>query len=419
MSTVVLIGALDTKGAELAFARARLTAAGVDTVVVDVGVLGEPTAPSDISREEVAQAGGQELSSLVRASDRGAAVGAMARGAAEVALRLHTQGRLDGIFSLGGSAGATVATAAMRALPIGVPKLLVSTVAAGDTRPYVGTSDITLMYPVVDIAGLNRISRRVIAGAAGAMAGMLGVAVDDEVREVPMVAATMFGVTTPCVSRVQKSLEALGSEVLIFHATGTGGDAMESLVRDGYFDLVLDLTTTELADELAGGVCAAGPGRLDLTARRSDVVPRVVSLGALDMVNFGPRATVPSRYRSRHLYAHNEHVTLMRTNVGECRLLGERLAARLSRAVGQVAVVLPRLGFSAIDAYGQPFHDPDADEALIAALLDSLAPNVEVLDLQLHINDPAFADQVCALAQRFLPTSADGAAAGPVASRNA
>ena len=399
MSAVVVIGTLDTKGGELAYARERLRGAGVETILVDVGVLGEPATPGDISRREVASAAGADLDQLVARGDRGQAVDTMAQGATAVVQRLYTEGRLAGVLALGGSAGASIATAAMRSLPVGVPKLIVSTVVCGDTRPYVGASDITMMYPVVDIAGLNKISTRIIANAAGAIGGMLAAApvIDRETR--PLVAATMFGVTTPCVTHAQARLDELGYEVMVFHATGAGGDSMEALVQDGYFDAVLDITTTELADELAGGIHAAGPQRLNLETHPG--VPRVVSLGALDMVNFGPLNTVPDRYRTRQLYRHNAAVTLMRTDAGECAALGRLLAARLNEATAPVALLVPRLGVSAIDAEGQPFFEPEADAALFEAVLDAVAPDVEVHDLPLHLNDPEFADAAAALVHRF------------------
>jgi len=402
MAAAVLIGTLDTKGRELAFLRDRLGAAGVETILVDVGVLGEPGVRADVSRHDVARAAGSSLERLAQRGDRGEAVTTMARGAEAVVRGMHAEGRVGGVLALGGSAGATIAAAAMRTLPAGIPKLIVSTVASGDTRPYVGASDITMMYPIVDIAGLNKISTRMIANAAGAMAGMLSAPSVATVDRRPLIAATMFGVTTPCVSRAQGRLEELGYEVLVFHATGVGGDGMESLVGDGYFDAVLDLTTTELADELAGGVCAAGPGRLDLTADPG--TPRVVSLGALDMVNFGPRDTVPDRYSRRRLYRHNDAVTLMRTDVAECAELGGRLAERLNRASAPVVVMIPRRGVSAIDAEAQPFFSPEADSALFEALLGGLRADIEVHDLPLHINDPEFADAAVEIVHRLAST---------------
>jgi uncharacterized protein (UPF0261 family) len=387
VKTVVLVGTLDTKGAEYAFLRERLHDHGVATLLVDAGI-NEPQLEPDISRADVARAAGEDVSALAAAGDRGAAVTAMARGAAAVLLELHGAGRLDAVLALGGSGGSSIATAAMRALPIGVPKLMVSTVASGDTRPYVGASDVTMMYSVVDIAGVNSVSARIMANAAGAIAGMT-LATLPPLEQRPLVAATMFGVTTPCVTRARERLEQLGYEVLVFHATGAGGQSMEALVRAGFFAGVLDVTTTELADELVGGVLSAGPERLEAAG---DVgVPQVVSLGALDMVNFGPRETVPERFAGRNLYVHNPTVTLMRTTPAECAELGRLIGSKLSAAAGPTVLYVPLRGVSMIAVAEQPFHDPAADEALLAGLRETLDPRVEVRELDTDINDPALA----------------------------
>src|SRR5215467_14326776 len=293
MPIVALLGTFDTKGHEYAFLRDRVREHGVETLLIDAGTHEPVGVEPDVSRSEVAAAGGADVAQLAAAGDRGAAVDAMARGAAALVARLHAEGRLDGIVGLGGSGGSAIATTAMRALPVGIPKLMVSTLASGDTRPYVGAVDVTMMYSVVDVSGVNRISARIMANAAGAMAGMVRASVPP-LESKPLVAATMFGVTTPCVTEARERLEELGYEVLVFHATGTGGQSMEALVRAGYLAGVLDVTTTELADELVGGVLSAGPERL--TAAGAAGVPQVVSLGALDMVNFGPRDTVPPQF---------------------------------------------------------------------------------------------------------------------------
>jgi len=320
--------------------------------------------------------------------DRGAAVTAMAVGAEQVVLRLHAEGKLAGILALGGSGGSSIATRAMRALPVGVPKLMVSTVASGDTRAYVGAVDVTMMYSVVDISGVNRVSARIMANAAGAIAGMVDATVP-ELEAKPLVGATMFGVTTPCVTRARERLEELGYEVLVFHATGAGGESLEALARAGFLAGVLDTTTTELADELVGGVFPAGPGRLEAAGAAG--VPQVVSLGALDMVNFGPRDTVPPQFEGRNLYVHNPTVTLMRTTPDECTELGRTIGRRLSGAQGPTVLFIPLKGVSMIDVEGQPFYDADADAALFAALRETLADSVEVHELDTDINDPEFA----------------------------
>jgi uncharacterized protein (UPF0261 family) len=314
----------------------------------------------------------------------------MGRGAAAVLERLHREGRLHGVASVGGSGNSSIAARAMRDLPVGVPKLIVSTVASGDTRPYVGAVDITMMYSVVDIEGINRFSARILTNAAAAIAGMAGVRPPAREEERPLVGATMFGVTTPCVSRARERLEELGYEVLVFHATGTGGQSLEALVADGFLAGVLDATTTELADELVGGVLSAGPERLEAAGRAG--LPQVVSLGALDMVNFGPAETVPERFRDRNLYVHNPTVTLMRTTPDECAELGRRIAAKLNDAAGPTVLFVPLGGVSAIDVDGQPFRDAEADEALFAALREHVDPSrVEVREEDTDVNDPAFA----------------------------
>lgn len=391
MPTVVLLGTLDTKGDEYAFLRDRVRAGGCEVILVDAGVLGNPRTPPDVTREEVAKAAGADVGALATANDRGAAVATMARGATEVVTQLHRDGELHGILALGGSGGSSLATQAMRALPVGVPKLMVSTVASGDTRPYVGAVDVTMMYSVVDIAGINRVSERILGNAAAAIAGMASAyaAAPAQTSGKPLVAATMFGVTTPCVTAAREWLEARGYEVLVFHATGTGGQSMEALVEGGFIAGVLDITTTELADELVGGVLSAGPDRLEMAGQQR--VPQVVSLGALDMVNFGPMATVPERFRDRTLYVHNPTITLMRTTPEECAELGRTIARKLSAADGPVALFIPRRGVSAIAVEGGVFHDADADRALIDYVLANLAGNVEVHDRDQEINDPRFA----------------------------
>lgn len=389
-STVVLVGTLDTKGHELQYMRDRVREAGLEVVLVDVGVLDEPQVRADISREEVAEAAGADHSELVAEADRGRAVEVMGRGAGIVLGRLHDEGRLQGAAAVGGSGNSSIAAAAMRNLPVGVPKLIVSTVASGDTRPYVGAKDVTMMYSVVDIAGINQISERILANAAGAIAGMAGATVPAAREARPLVGATMFGVTTAAVTRARERLEELGYEVLVFHATGTGGQSMEALATGGFLAGVLDLTTTELADDLVGGVLSAGPDRLQAAGEAG--VPQVVSLGALDMVNFGPRDTVPERFADRTLYVHNPTITLMRTTPSENAELGRRIAEKLNRAGSPTVLFVPLGGVSAIDVDGQPFHDREADEALFDALREHLdGARVEVQELDTDVNDPAFA----------------------------
>jgi len=389
--TVLLLGTLDTKGDEFAFLRERLREAGVGVLLADVGTLEPAGVEADITREEVGAAAQVDVEALREAGDRGAAIAGMAGAAAALARRLYDDGRIHGVLSAGGSGNTAIATAAMQALPVGVPKLMVSTMAAGDTSDYVGGVDVTMMASVTDVAGINSISARILANAAGAMAGMLQAPAPQVEDGRPLVAATMFGVTTPCVTRAREQLERRGYEVLVFHATGTGGKAMEALVEGGHLSGVLDVTTTELCDDLVGGVLSAGPTRLEAAGRAG--VPQVVSLGALDMVNFGARETVPPKFEDRNLYVHNPSVTLMRTTAEECAELGRRIAGKLAAATGPTSLFVPLGGVSLIDAEGQPFHDPEADAALFDELREGLAGSpVELVELDANVNDEQFAD---------------------------
>jgi uncharacterized protein (UPF0261 family) len=402
---VLLIGTLDTKGDEYAYLRDRLRLAGADALVADVGTLEPPRGcEPDITRDEVAAETGADLRGLTEARDRGAAITAMSDAAAALARRLYDEGRVSGVLAAGGSGNTAIATRAMQALPVGVPKLMVSTVAAGDTRDYVGAGDVTMMASVTDVAGVNSISGRILANAAAAIAGMVQAPPVELGEQRPLVAATMFGVTTPCVTHAREVLEARGYEVLTFHATGTGGRAMEALVEDGFVQGVLDVTTTELCDDLVGGVLSAGPDRLEAAGRKG--VPQVVSLGALDMVNFGARDTVPPRFEDRNLYVHNPSVTLMRTTREECAELGRRIARKLSAATGPTALFVPRDGVSMIDAEGQPFHDPDADGSLFDALREGLDERVELIEMDCNVNDPEFATAMADKLTSYLKASA-------------
>jgi uncharacterized protein (UPF0261 family) len=389
---VVIVGTLDTKGEELAFARDVIEAQGVAVHVVDVGVLGDPAFEPDTSASEVAEAAGTTLDHLREDADRGEAMEAMGEGAAAVAERLHETGVLDGILGLGGSGNTSIATTAMRALPVGVPKLMVSTMASGDTEPYVGSRDIMMQYSVADIEGLNQLSRQVIANAALAMVGMVDNEPDVEVEDRPTVGMTMFGVTTPCVQTAREYLEDRGYETIVFHATGTGGKAMESLIEEGIIDGVLDVTTTEWADELVGGVLSAGPERLDAAGQAG--IPQVVSTGALDMVNFGPRDSVPEQFEGRQFHIHNPQVTLMRTTPEENADLGEIIAEKLNAATGPTALALPLGGVSIIDVAGEDFYDPEADAALFDALRGNLDSDVELIELETDVNDDEFATAI-------------------------
>ena len=398
--SIYLIATLDTKGVEAGWIRESLMRQGHRVTLVDVGSSGDPQVDPDIDRAMVFEVAGTSWSVVRSDQDRGEAVAAAARGVAQLIRQHADQGLVEGVLSIGGSAGTSIGTSAMRALPLGIPKVMVSTMASGQVRPYVADKDLCMINSVVDIAGINRVSRIVLSQAADAMSGMVNgrkqTFAEASPTEKPLVAASMFGVTTPCVQVARGVLEQAGYEVLIFHATGTGGQAMESLIREGLIAGVLDITTTELADELVGGVLTAGPGRL--TAASELGVPQVISVGALDMVNFGSPETVPQKFADRLFYQHNPVVTLMRTSVSECRQLGKEVGRKVAMSNGPAEVLFPRQGVSAIDAEGQAFEDQEARMALLEGLKSTCgAARMEVMDA--HINDPEFAQ---AAAQRLL-----------------
>jgi uncharacterized protein (UPF0261 family) len=389
MGIIAVLGTMDTKGEEHAFVAALIRARGHKTLVIDVGILDAPKLTPDVTRDEVARAAGADLASLTARRDRGECVAAMAKGAPAVLAKLAAEKKIDGVISLGGGGGTAIATAAMRALPIGFPKLMVSTLASGNTSQYVDVKDITMMPSIVDVAGLNRISRQILTRAAGAICGMVE-SVPRPGDDKPVIVASQFGNTTSCVTHARELLEKEGYEVLVFHATGVGGRTMESLVEAGLVSGVLDVTTTEWADELVGGILGAGPKRLEAAAKHA--VPAVVTPGCLDMVNFGAPESVPAKFQGRRFYQHNPQVTLMRTTPEECRRLGEILAEKLNASTAPVTVLLPLKGISVISAAGQPFHDPEADAALFGALKSKLRKDIPVLELDCNINDPLFAE---------------------------
>ena len=402
--TVVIAGALDTKGEDFAFVKELIEEAGLATLVVDFGVMGEPAFAPDVTRQEVCAAGGGDLGHLASGSHKDEAMATMARGLAAVVSRLHGAGRLDGIIGMGGSGGTSLATTAMRELPVGVPKVMVSTVGGGDVSAFAGTKDITFMPSVVDVAGINRISRDIYANAAGAIAGMVGTraraAAAPAGGERPLLTASMFGNTTTAVEHARGILEAAGYEVLVFHATGSGGRTMEGLISDGYIAGSLDVTTTELADTVCGGVFDAGPERC-LAASRAGI-PAVVVPGCVDMANFGGPETVPAHYRDRLLYEWNPDVTLLRTNVEENRRIGEMIAAAVNAATAAVAVVVPLGGVSMLDSAGERFWDPAADRACFDAIRDNLREGIPYLEDEHNINDPAFSGRVANLLLEML-----------------
>ena len=399
--TVLLVGALDTKGAEYAFVKDLIEAAGLQTLVVDFGVMGQPAFDPDVSRAEVAAAAGGDLAYLASGTHKDEAMRTMAQGLASIVERLYGEGRFDGILGMGGSGGTSIATAAMRTLPVGVPKVMVSTVGGGDVSVYAGSKDITFMPSVVDVAGINRLSRAIYANAAGAIAGMVKTEAEATADERPLIAASMFGNTTAAVDHARGLLEAEGYEVLVFHATGSGGRTMEDLIRDGYIAGCLDMTTTELADEICDGVFSAGPDRVQAAPRQG--VPTVIVPGCVDMANFGGIETVPDHYRERNLYQWNPEVTLLRTNEEENRQMGAMLAAAANAGqAGKVSVLVPLGGVSMLDSEGDRFWDPDADNACFDALKNDLRADIPLTEMDANINDPEFAGKAVDLLLEML-----------------
>lgn len=389
MKTVAVLGTFDTKGKELKFIKECIEEHGLKTLCINTGVF-EPVVEPDISSAEVAAAVGADINAIVEKRDRATATEVLAKGTEKLIPQLYAEGKFDGIISIGGSGGTSLATPAMRQLPLGVPKVMVSTMASGDVSPYVGTSDIVMIPSVVDAEGLNDISKVIFSNAANAVVGMVQNRKKLESDGKPLLAATMFGVTTPCVKAAEDYLHEQGYDVLVFHATGTGGKCMEALIDQGFIKGVLDLTTTEWCDEVVGGVLNAGPDRL--TAAGKNGIPQVVSVGALDMVNFGPMDTVPAQFKDRNLYKHNPTVTLMRTTADELKSIGHEIATRLTDATGKTTLMLPLKGVSMIDVEGQPFYDAEADKVLFDTLRTELeGSNVEIVELDTDINDKEFA----------------------------
>ena len=390
--TVLMIGAFDTKGAEYAFLRRRILERGHAVLAVNTGVLASTDLFGvDVEAGEVAKAGGGDLAALREKKDRGEAMKVMTAGARVLVASLYAEGRFAGLIGMGGTGGSTVVAAAMRALPVGVPKVCVSTAASGDTSAYVGTKDVVMIPSIVDVAGINRISRIIFSRAAGAICGMVEAEPPAASDEKPVIAATMFGNTTDCVTVCAKALGAEGYEVLVFHATGAGGRTMESLVQEGLVDAVLDITTTEWADEVCGGVFSAGTDRLGAAGRMG--VPHLVVPGCVDMANFGPMDTVPAKYRDagRTFYEWNPSFTLMRTSAEETRRMGQVFARKANEAKGPVAFLIPLRGVSILDGDGQPFCDREADAAIFEAIKANLRQDIAVVEMDANINDPEFA----------------------------
>lgn len=391
--TVVIVGALDTKGKEFAFVKGLIEKEGLDTLVVDFGVMGKPEFTPDITRDEVAHKGGADLAALSTGEHKDAAMKAMAAGLKVVVGELYASGKLDGVIGMGGSGGTSIATGAMRVLPVGVPKVMVSTVGGGDVSAYAGAKDITFIPSIVDVAGINSISRAIFTNGAGAISGMVKMDRPKAEAEKPLVAASMFGNTTSCVDRARGIVEGAGYEVLVFHATGTGGKTMESLIADGYIVASMDITTTELADEVCGGVFNAGPERCLAASRKG--IPAILVPGCVDMANFGGVETMPEKYQGRNIYQWNPNVTLLRTNVEENTRMGEMLAAAANASSAPVTIILPLKGVSMLDSQGGQFWDPEADQACYDAIKKNLKAGIAVIEVDYNINDPEFAD-LCA-----------------------
>jgi len=387
--TILMIGAFDVKGAEYGYVKALLEQAGNRTLTMDFGTF-DPQCPFtiDIDNRSVAAAGGGDLTALQAKNDRGEAMKVMSAGVEKLTAQLFKDHRFDGVIGLGGSGGTGIITAGMRTLPLGLPKVMVSTVASGDTSFYVGLKDITMVPSVVDVAGINRISEKVFKEAAGAITGMVAMDYRGTGESKSIITASMFGQTTPCVNQCRKELQAEGYEVLVFHGSGTGGRTMESMVEEGYVSAVLDITTTEWADELAGGILSAGPTRLEAPGKAG--IPHLIVPGCIDMVNFGPPETVPEKYQGRIFYRSKPTTTLMRTTVEENEELGRVFAEKANQATGPVAFLIPFKGFSVVDSQGGPFWDPEADRAFIDSLKKHLHPSIVVREADLHINDEAF-----------------------------
>jgi uncharacterized protein (UPF0261 family) len=391
MKTVALVGALDTKSKDYAFAKTLIEAEGIKTLVIDYGIMKEPDLKPDIDHHKVAMMGDGSIENLQKGDKKDEAMKVMRKGLSVVVKQLYDEGKIHGVFAMGGSGGTVIATAAMQALPIGVPKVMVSTVAGGDVAPYVGIRDIIMFPSIVDVAGINRISRTIYRNAIGSMIGMMKLGDANGTNDKPLIAASMFGNTTDCVGRAQELLLGKGFETLVFHAVGTGGRTMEDLIEDGYFEGLLDITTTELADEVCGGVLSAGPERG--TAGPRNGIPTVIVPGCVDMANFGGVETVPEKYKKRNLYEWNANVTLMRTDETENRKIGKMIADAANRATGPIAVLLPLKGVSMLDSEGQRFWEPKFDKACFDAIKANLRDDIPVVEIDQNINNPQFADK--------------------------
>jgi uncharacterized protein (UPF0261 family) len=388
---ILMIGAFDVKGEEYDYFRKLIEDNGNEVIAMDFGTYPDAGLfKVDITNDQVATAGGGDLKKLQEEKDRGNAMKVMSMGVSVLTKKLYEEAGFDGIVGLGGSGGTGIITSAMRTLPIGIPKIMVSTVASGDTSFYVGLKDITMIPSIVDVAGINQISEKIFRQAAGAVCGMVQMDYTARGDEKPIITASMFGQTTPCVSRCREILQSKGYEVLIFHGSGAGGKTMEAMVEEGYVKAVLDMTTTEWSDELLGGILTAGKHRLEAPGKAG--IPHLIVPGCIDMVNFGPPDTVPEKYRGRNFYQSKPTTTLMRTNVEENRQLGKIFAQKANQAKGPVAFLIPLKGFSVTDSEGGPFWWPEADQAFLTTLKNNLNPEIKVVELDNHINDNEFSE---------------------------
>ncbi|HVP79474.1 MAG TPA: Tm-1-like ATP-binding domain-containing protein [Thermodesulfobacteriota bacterium] len=393
--TIVLLGRLDSKGKEYAYVKSQILRGDFDVIVADTGTRGTPQFKPDISREEVAQAAGVRIQDVVDPTDENKEIRVMMEGASKIAQRLRDSGRLDGMMCLGGSRGTAIGTAAMRALPFGIPKVMVSTIASGDMRPYVGTKDITLIHSVTDILGLNRMTKRLLAYAAGAIMGAVAADTGFETSGRPFIAMSSMGGINRAVFSAQKTLEDNGFEVVAFHTVGTGGRALEEAVEQGVIDGVLDLVTHELTDHLYGGFCDAGPARLEAAGKKG--IPQVVAPGCLDFIVFSPPEKIPEGLRDRKVYRHTPEVAILRANKDEMASIGKVMAEKLNRALGPLVFIVPSQGFSPANRRGKPLFDPEADRAFVEVLRQNLKPSVRLVEVDAHINDELFAKQAVSL----------------------
>ncbi|MEB2779024.1 Tm-1-like ATP-binding domain-containing protein [Algoriphagus sp. C2-6-M1] len=387
---ILILGCFDTKGEIFAFLRDCLQAQGAEVLTVNVGVLGTTELfPVTIESEEICEAAGENLTSLRGKNDRGYAMEIMGLGAAKVLEELSNQKKFDAVIGMGGGSGTYVTLKSMQFLPLGLPKICISTLASKDLSDLIGVKDILLMPSVVDVAALNSIIKPIIQQAAAALVAMSRVQIPPTTFNTKRIAISMFGNTSACVDYCTHLLEAKGFEVMTFHANGVGGKAMESLTLEGCFTGILDITTTEVADELCGGICSAGPNRLEASAKMK--IPQVVVPGCMDMVNFGTKESVPAKYRNRQLYSWVPTVTLMRTNKEENKELGKILANKLNQSEGLTVVLFPEKGLSQIDSEGNVFYNPESNQALSKSIHENLKSEIPFVNLPLHINDPAFA----------------------------